>query len=151
MVILALVAGAVKRDCGPLDRLYLSGRALRGRDGHRHRVSSDREQSFTVVISIVAMFVLRLGSKQTVPLQMAGNFHGALLRRSCGAGAGDLRPLYPQSWIADMMASATADLTPKFTANLIRGPRFRGSSVLMEEEMQNAGNQRLARQSLKKR
>jgi hypothetical protein len=39
---------------------------------------------------------------------MAGNFHRALLfRRSCGAGARDLRPLYPQSWIADMMASAT--------------------------------------------
>ena len=64
--------------------------------------------SLAVLISVVAMFVLGLGSKQTVPLQAAG-FMGALMFE------GDLVALapevyarfYPQSWITDMMASAS--------------------------------------------
>jgi hypothetical protein len=66
-----------------------------------------------MVISIVAMFVLRLGSKQTVPYKWQETFRGVAVRGDLVALAPDLRPLYPQSWIADMMASATADLTPK--------------------------------------
>ena len=64
--------------------------------------------SLAVIISIVAMFMLGLRSKQTVPLQMVG-FIGAVLFE------GDLVALapevyarfYPQSWITDMMASAS--------------------------------------------
>ena len=64
--------------------------------------------SLAVLISVIAVFVLGLRSKQTVPLQMAG-FLGALFFE------GDLVALapqvyakfYPPSWIADMVASAS--------------------------------------------
>ena len=64
--------------------------------------------SLAVVISIIAMFMLGLRSKQTVPLQAAG-FMGAFVFE------GDLVALapevyarfYPPSWIADMVANAS--------------------------------------------
>lgn len=64
--------------------------------------------SLAVVISIMAMFVLGLRSKQTVPLQMAG-FMGAMMFE---ADLVKLAPevyarFYPQSWITDMVASAS--------------------------------------------
>lgn len=64
--------------------------------------------SLAVLISVVAMFMLGLRSKQTVPLQMAG-FVGALLFESeLVALAPEIYArFYPQSWISDMVASAT--------------------------------------------
>jgi hypothetical protein len=113
MFLLALVSGAVSVIAARwIDFTYLDTAlayaAAKGVDGASIIGSVPTAISLAVVISIVAMFVLRLGSKQTVPLQIAG-FLGALLFE------GDLVVLapevyarfYPQSWIADMMASAS--------------------------------------------
>jgi hypothetical protein len=113
MFLLALVAGAVSVIAARwIDFTYLDTAlayaAAKGVDGASIIGSVPTAISLAVVISIVAMFVLRLASKQTVPLQIAG-FLGALLFE------GDLVALapevyarfYPQSWIADMMASAS--------------------------------------------
>ena len=64
--------------------------------------------TLAVIISLFAMFVLGLGSKKTVPLQMAG-FLGAMMFE---ADLVALAPtvyakFYPPSWIADMVASAS--------------------------------------------
>lgn len=64
--------------------------------------------ALAVLISVIAMFVLGLGSKKTVALQATG-FLGALMFE------GDLVALapqlyaqfYPPSWIADMVATAS--------------------------------------------
>ncbi|MFT5651753.1 MAG: hypothetical protein ACI9TZ_003250 [Yoonia sp.] len=113
MFLLALVAGAVSVIAARwIDFTYLDTAlafaAEKGVDGASIIGSVPTASSIAVVISIVAMFVLRLGSKQTVPFQIAG-FLGALLFE------GDLVALapeiyarfYPQSWIVDMMASAS--------------------------------------------
>ena len=64
--------------------------------------------SLAVVISIVAMFMLGLRSKQTVPLQMAGFLGAVLFEGELVALAPEVYArFYPQSWIADMMASAS--------------------------------------------
>ncbi len=64
--------------------------------------------SLAVIISIVAMFVLGLRSKATVPLQMAGFLGAVLFEADLVAFAPDIYArFYPQSWIADMMANAT--------------------------------------------
>jgi hypothetical protein len=113
MFLLALVAGAVSVIAARwINFTYLDTAlayaAAKGVDGASIIGSVPTAISLAVVISIVAMFVLRLGCKQTVPLQIVG-FLGALLFE------GDLVVLapevyarfYPQSWIADMMASAS--------------------------------------------
>jgi hypothetical protein len=113
MFLLALVAGAVSVIAARwIDFTYLDTAlafaAEKGVDGASIIGSVPTASSIAVVISIVAMFVLRLGSKKTVPFQIAG-FLGALLFE------GDLVALapeiyarfYPQSWIVDMMASAS--------------------------------------------
>ena len=64
--------------------------------------------ALAVVISMVAMFVLGLRSKATVPLQMAGFVGAVLFEADLVAFAPDVYArFYPQSWIADMMANAT--------------------------------------------
>ena len=64
--------------------------------------------SLAVLISVVAMFILGLGSKQTVPLQAAGFVGAVLFEADLVALAPDVYArFYPPSWIADMMANAT--------------------------------------------
>jgi len=64
--------------------------------------------SLAILISIMAMFVLGLRSKQTVPLQAAGFMGAFMFEADLVALAPDVYArFYPQSWIADMMASAT--------------------------------------------
>ncbi|AGI69047.1 hypothetical protein OAN307_c35740 [Octadecabacter antarcticus 307] len=112
MFLLALVAGAVSVIAARwIDFTYLDTAlafaARKGVDGASIIGSVPTALSLAMVISIVAMFVLRLRSKQTAPLQMAG-FVGAMLFE------GDLVVLapavyahfYPQWWIVDTMASA---------------------------------------------
>ena len=64
--------------------------------------------TLAVIISLVAMFVLGLRSKQTVPLQMAG-FGGALMFEAdlVALAPAVYANFYPQSWVADMVASAS--------------------------------------------
>ncbi len=113
MFLLALVAGAVSVIAARwIAFTYLDAAlafaAEKSVDGASIIGSVRTASRLAVVISIVAMFALRLGSKQTVPLQIVA-FLGALLFE------GDLVALapeiyarfYPQSWIVDMMASAT--------------------------------------------
>ena len=104
LLALALVAGAVSVIAARwIDFTYLDTAlayaAAKGVDGASIIGSVPTAISLAVVMSIVAMFVLRLGSKQTVPLQIVG-FLGALLFEVYAR-------FYPQSWIADMMASAS--------------------------------------------
>lgn len=113
MYIIALIVGAASViaarwiDFTYLDKA-LAFAAEKGVDAASIIGSVPTSLSLAVIISLVAMFVLGLRSKQTVPLQAAG-FMGALMFE------GDLVALapdvyarfYPQSWIADMMASAT--------------------------------------------
>ena len=64
--------------------------------------------SLAVVISLIAMFVLGLRSKQTVPLQAAGFGAAVIFEADLVAFAPEVYArFYPQSWIADMMANAT--------------------------------------------
>lgn len=64
--------------------------------------------ALAVVISLFAMFVLGLRSKQTVPLQATGFLGALMFEGDLVALAPDLYArFYPQSWITDMMASAT--------------------------------------------
>ena len=63
--------------------------------------------ALAVIISIVAM-LLGPRSKQTVPLQMAGFIGAVLFEGELVALAPDVYAhFYPQSWIADMMATAS--------------------------------------------
>lgn len=113
MFLLALVAGAVSVIAARwINFIYLDTAlafaARKGVYGASIIGSIPIALSLAVVISIVAMFVLRLRSKQIVPLQIAG-FLGAMLFE------GDLVALapavyahfYPQWWIVDMMANAS--------------------------------------------
>ncbi|MDC0115920.1 hypothetical protein OAH97_00380 [Octadecabacter sp.] len=64
--------------------------------------------SLAILISIMAMFVLGLRSRQTVPLQATGFLGAFLFEADLVAIAPDLYALfYPESWIANMVASAT--------------------------------------------
>lgn len=64
--------------------------------------------SLAVLISIVAMFVLGLRSKQTVPLQAAGFGAALMFEADLVALAPEVYArFYPQSWVADMMANAS--------------------------------------------
>lgn len=61
-----------------------------------------------VIISIITMFMLGLRSKQTVPLQATGFLGAMLFEPDLVALAPDVYArFYPQSWITDMLASAT--------------------------------------------
>lgn len=64
--------------------------------------------TLAVIISLLAMFVLGLRSKQTVPLQMAG-FLGAMLFEAdlVALAPAVYANFYPPSWVADMVASAS--------------------------------------------
>lgn len=64
--------------------------------------------TLAVLISIIAMFILGLGSKKTVPLQATGFVGAVMFEAELVALAPDVYArFYPQSWIADMVASAT--------------------------------------------
>ena len=64
--------------------------------------------ALAVIISIIAMFMLGLGSKKTVPLQATGFIGAILFEPDLVALAPEVyAQFYPPSWIADMMASAT--------------------------------------------
>lgn len=61
-----------------------------------------------IVISVMAMVVLGLRSKQTVPLQVAGFVGAFLFEADLVALAPEIYArFYPASWVADMLASAT--------------------------------------------
>jgi len=64
--------------------------------------------ALAVLISVLAMFVFGLGSKKTVPLQVAGFVGTALFEADLVALAPTVYAnFYPPSWVADMVASAT--------------------------------------------
>jgi hypothetical protein len=64
--------------------------------------------SLAVIISIIAMFMLGLRSKQTVPLQATGFLGALFFEADLVALAPDLyAQFYPPSWIADMVANAS--------------------------------------------
>lgn len=61
-----------------------------------------------VLISVIAMFVLGLRSKQTVVLQLTGFLGAVMFEADLVALAPDMYAhFYPQSWIANMVANAT--------------------------------------------
>lgn len=113
MFVLALAVGAVSVIAARwIDFTYLDTAlafaAEKGVDAGSLIGNVPTALSLAVILSVIAMFMLGLRSKQTVPLQAAG-FIGAFVFE------GDLVALapevyarfYPPSWIADMMASAS--------------------------------------------
>jgi len=113
MFVLALAVGAVSVIAARwIDFTYLDTAmafaADKGVDAASIIGSVPTALSLAVVISIVAMFMLGLRSKQTVPLQMAGFMGAFIFEGELVALAPEVYArFYPQSWIADMMASAT--------------------------------------------
>lgn len=113
MYIAALAVGAVSVIAARwIDFTYLDAAlafaADKGLDAASMIVGVPTSLGLAVVISLVAMFVLGLRSKQTVPLQAAGFGAAVLFEADLVALAPTVyAQFYPQSWIADMMASAT--------------------------------------------
>ncbi|PVA08263.1 hypothetical protein [Thalassorhabdomicrobium marinisediminis] len=112
-LVLALVAGAGSVIAARwLDFTYLDTALTlaseRGVDAAATLGGVPTALALAVMISILAMFILGLRSKRTVPLQAAG-FIGALVFE---ADLVKLAPevyarFYPEAWVVDMMASAT--------------------------------------------
>jgi hypothetical protein len=116
-----------ERDCSPMDRLYLSGHrtGIRRRKGCGrrvdHRVGSDRDQSCGGDQHRRDVCAA-LGIQADRPIANSGFPWGVAVRgRSRGAGARGLRPFL--SAVVDRRHDGervTANLTPKFTFNLIQ-------------------------------
>jgi len=111
--VMALLVGAVSVIAARwIDFTYLDTAlafaAEKGVDAGALLSSVPTALSLAVVISIIAMFIMGLGSKKTVPLQATGFLGAMMFESELVALAPEVYArFYPPSWVADMVASAS--------------------------------------------